>query len=319
MATKDSLMQDQDEFAAAHGEEIPAAPEQSEDEAFGLNMPEESQEIVDDNSGTGDAPTIAVDASPVGEEVAAEGGEVIAPGEAPPEEAGEAVEAPAEEVGETPAEEGAEGEMPAMTHNEQSWEGRLRKREAELKAREEALNEAPSVEGEAMGDISAVEASLAEDFGEDFVKSIKAIAKASAEQCAGEKVDGLHSNLAEVIADIKNSRAKRHFEDIFDAHPDFETISEGQEFRDWVSGQTGDEQAHTSRVIDSGSAREINQMLARYKAVLAQADAPGTENGGAHPSDLEVDDAEGVRSSGLRLPNAPVAASDDYEKAWAES
>ena len=56
--------------------------------------------------------------------------------------------------------------------------------------------------------------------------------------------------------------------------------------------------------------------------IQASAAKPEAEGAGAEPEqtdpavDQAMDDAEGVRSVGLKLPDAPKAAADDFAGAW---
>lgn len=305
MATKDTLQEDQNSFADSFNEDTPAPAEQTEDEAFGLNIPE-ADEVPDDNSGDSGDPAlmIAIEAAP------AEGAEEA--GEAPAAEL-QAEEAPAEEA---PAEI-----EPEMTQNDRTWEGRLKKREEELKAREEALkareegvdNEAAeeSAEGEGDGqvdDIEGMKSRLAEDFGQEFLDTIVAIAKSEASAVAGSHVDDIRNSVGDIINGINDDRARRHFETIHDAHPDFVEVSESPEFKEFVSNLPPTDRSEAERVIAAGSAREINALLTQFK-----------QSAGAAGNDDALEAAEGVRSSGIRLPKPPAAADDDFVSAWNES
>ena len=307
MATKDTLQEDQNSFADSFNEDTPAPAEQSEDEAFGLNMPE-ADEVPDDNSGDNGDPAlmIAIEAAPKEGE-----------GESAAEDA---AETPAEEAGESPAEQVAEGE-PEMTQNDRTWEGRLKKREEELKAREEALkareegadNEAAeeSAEGEGDGqvdDIEGMKSRLAEDFGQEFLDTIVAIAKSEASAVAGSHVDYIRNSVRDIINGINDDRARRHFETIHDAHPDFFEVSESPEFKEFVSNLPPTDRSEAERVIAAGSASEINALLTQFK-----------QSAGAAGNDDALEAAEGVRSSGIRLPKPPAAADDDFVSAWNES
>ena len=316
MATKETMQKDEEGFKAGFDEETPVPTELSEDEAFGLNM----DEVADSDSGEGDAAAVAVDL----DKAAAEAGEAApVEGEEQPAMEGEAVE------GQEPE---ADDEMPEMTQSERTWAGRLRKQEEELRQREAEFAEKAagnSDAGSAMdkssgGDdglvgVDEVRARLVEDFGDEFVDAIVAIAKASANAVATERVSEVSKTVEDVISDIRNSRARRHFEAIYDAHPDFVEASESQEFRDWLGSLTADDNANTMRVIESGSAKEIVDVLTRFKKWSASKNTADGEGGELPASDLEVDDAIGVRSSGLRLPETPAAGADDYKSAWEQA
>ena len=238
--TQESLKENDEQFGAAFDEDTPAVAEQTEDEAFGLNLP------ATDGATEGDSETDG------GELVTEAGTEDPAPVEetAPPDEA-LPVEPPAEEVAAAEAEAAAgEDDMPPMTQAEKSWEGRLRAREAELKALAAELDARkaegvePASEGQNEEAVEAIEEAvesgemspeeamrqLEEDFGPSFVKMIVAIAGKSAAEVADGKVSELGSTLRDVIDDIKNSRARRHFKEIYRVHPDFMDVADTDDF-----------------------------------------------------------------------------------------
>lgn len=269
------------------------------------------------------------------------------------------------------APDAADGTRKPMTEQQlRSWEGRLRKVEADLKAKADAAaaggpeQNGPVADGtntesqaadaleqvadeagdkgqtaleQAAGDAAdKVEsgemtpeqamASLAEDFGEGFVRMIEVIAKAAAGKTADEKVAGVNQAVEDVIGHIKDSAEQAHFEAIFQAHPDFYEISKSPEFDAFVAAGG----AEAKQIVEDGSAAQINKLLADFKAKVPakeaaqeaaaqpadEAAAAGAADGGA--SDDDIDAAEGVRSGGLQLPEEPRKAADDYEGAWKE-
>lgn len=310
--TQQSMDEDNAAFGNAFAEENVPAAEQTADEAFGLGLP-----AADDAAAEGDGET---DASPL----------VVEAGEAAAELP---AEPPAEEVAAAEAEAVAgDDAMPEMTQGEKSWEGRLRAREAELKALAaelegkknmpaemgehmespaEELAESPAEEVAEGGADAAEEAirQLSEDFGPEFVKMIVAIASKEASKAAGDQVQEVGQTVKDVIDDINNSRARRHFEDIFEAHPDFNEVGESEAFKSWIAALEPEKQTEAARITAGGSAREINRLLSEFKQSSGEA-------AGSSVDESALDDAEGVRSSGLRLPDAPAAGADDYAAAW---
>jgi hypothetical protein len=322
MATKATMQEDDTNYAAAFDEAPAAQPEATEDEAFGLNLPSESEELPSGDSGTGTAPSETID-------LTGAPGEPAAPTE--PTEPAAPVSDDLTDPGE--AAEGKGDDIEAKRQKIRSWEGRLKALKAEIGEGDEAPGEAPgealdAAAGEAPGeaaadapdDLTRIKAQLEDDFGADFVNAICAIAKAAAGDVAAEQVGGVSQTVQDLIDNLKDERSQAFYQSIVDAHPDFQEIADSPQFAQWVSSTTPDEQASLNRIIQSGTAKEINAMLTRYKSEGQGGDDPGAAGGGVPDSDMEsLDDAEGVRSSGLRLPNAPTPASDDYEKAWAES
>ncbi len=322
---------DQKAYADAFNEDSPAPAEPSEDEAFGLTPPAE------------DKPAEPEESEPAAEETPAVAVVVAAPAsetETPAEDAAE----PAEE----PADKGAPIDLAKETQRLKSWEGRLKKMEADLKA---AAAKAPSPEpvqetaAEALEDVgeqaeeagkpelaeAAEEAAdkvesgeltveramkmLSEDFGQDFVRMIEVIASAKAAEAGGKAAEGRFAEVGKTIEDVINSivddKARAHFEAIADAHPDFDEISQNPQFGEFVKSYPNGES-----IAEKGSARQITKMLDAFKA---QAQKPAEEAPApAAPAmeDPAADAAEGVRSSGMRLPEQPKPAASDYEAAW---
>lgn len=306
---------DEQAYAAAFDEDMTPVAEPSKDEAFGLTPPAEDAPAASDAGTEGEPPAVAM---------------IIAEDEPEPaaEQAGEPMPEPASE------DEGPTD--PKEIQRQKSWEGRLRAREEELARREAALrSQAQSTEGledaaekledsgetekakaveEAAdaiesGDMTAEQAMkvLADDFGPEFVRMIEAIAASKAEAAGrtiAERATGeLGKSVQSIIDNIVDDRERRHFEAIADAHPDFAEISENPEFAEFAKSYQDGE-----RIASEGSAREINKMLSDFKKSRQQE---------PRKPDPAVEAAEGVRSSGLRLPEAPSQA-DGYEDAWKE-
>lgn len=282
--SKEQSLQDEQDFGAAYDEDLPTPQARSDDDAFGL-VPDESVMAEDDGIPNS------------------------------PEEAQEAEEVETTDGG---------GHPPGLTLEEQrakSWEGRkqAQARDAAQEQPEEVMDqdpeEAPAQEEEAaevevsdvleeaaektegMGPDEALKA-LAADFGEDFAKMLSSIIDAKVAQVS----DGVSKSVNEIIDDIVDTKAKAHFEAIADRHPDFMDIAESEDFKAHCAANP-----ECAKVVESGTAREINKMLDAY----VQSKEPAQD-------DARMDAAEGVRSSGMRLPQQPSSTSD-YSAAWDEA
>lgn len=247
------------------------------------------------------------------------------------EQEGQPMESGAEEAAEgegapsaAPAEESMEGAEPEIGEGEhpasgmdikkemqrlKSWEGRLKAREAELKAKEQTPAGAPDVETAVAvmesQPIDEVMATLAEDFGDDFVAALNQVIEARASEIASkvadEKVGAVAGNVDQLISSLTDERARNHFEMISDAHPDFMDVAQMPEFRQWVESQG--EQAKAA--VQNGSARQVIKLLNDFKSA----------GQGAEP-DAAMMAAQSVKGrGGMRLPAKPEVA-DDYEAAW---
>ena len=166
---------------------------------------------------------------------------------------------------------------------------------------------------------------LSEDFGEDFVKMIRAIAGAEGRTAATQEVTTLRGDMSGVISTIADSRAREHFETIAEAHPDFNDVGQSEAFKSWAA-----EDPARQEIANGGSARQIIRMLGEFKAAAPAAPAGAAEDlpasdsadstslvDGDPDADEDLDAAEGVRSSnaGMTLPEAPAPAGG-YEDAW---
>jgi hypothetical protein len=324
MATSpEKAQQDQQDFASAYNEEQSAAPQQTEDEAFGIE-PEAHETLVEEEAEPMDAS-------------AAEGG---AEGQAGNDDQGSAPALVVIEPGATDSSDVQE-EDPKDIQRQKSWEGRLKAKEAELKAREEALN-APAestqepmeagetaseesaepavtekieetVEKVASGEMTADEAmaSLSQDFGEDFTKMLSLLIESKASEIAGktadERVSKVGGQLDSIVSEIVDDKSRMHYESIAEAHPDFEEVAGSPEFKEYIDAMDETAKDAAMQVIEQGSWRQIVKLLNSFKEAGKQPEQQD-ESG--------MDAAEGVRSKGaLQIPNKP-SNSKDYEESW---
>jgi hypothetical protein len=219
-----------------------------------------------------------------------------------------------------------------------SWEGRLKAREAELAAKGKApsddeasdkledvaenaaaggnqqLADAANAAAEAVeaGEISAEDAmkQLAEDFGEDFVKMVTAVVRVAARK----EVEPLASTVDEVVGNLNSREAREHFSTIASKHPDFQDIGKSAEFASFIDSLPADQKAEAARIKERGSAGEVIALIDAYKEASKPKQQPAPADTAAAEEDLES--MEGVRSGGVRLPERPKAAPDDFEGAW---
>lgn len=340
--TLEDLNNNQAAYEAAFAEDFPAPVEMSEDEAFGImpDVPAEDGASDGNSEHTGGDESAAVTLAETPETPEEEEAQAIAgtpePGEQVEEE-GEAEVAPS----------------PEDIQRQKSWEGRLRAREAQLAAREAELaaieaklkgeqparadggeiemddletpthENAESAEVEAMEDateqlesgkpLDAVMQSLRDDFGDDFVSAIESLVNAKAaeiaEQLVGEKVGNVSTTVQQLLADIEDRDQREHFKAIANAHPDFMELSKGEAMQSFLAGLPDDQRAAAEAVIEEGDSSDVIALLDAVK----EASKPQEQ----HADDETLAAAEGVRSTGMKLPEKPVQA-DDYSSAWNE-
>lgn len=230
-----------------------------------------------------------------------------------------------ERLEQVPAENGS-AELEKERQRLKSWEGRLKALDAQLKAREQAGTagtaaqagaESPEVQAATAAmetqPIDEVMATLAEDFGDEFVSALTQVIEARAAEIAGkvadEKVGAITGTVDQLISSLTDDKARNHFETIADAHPDFMEVAQSDAFKQWVDSLGGDKTAQAQSIIESGSARQVVKLLNDFKAAN-QDDQNNTM------SDAAMLAAQSVRGrGGMRLPEKPQVA-DDYEAAW---
>lgn len=218
-------------------------------------------------------------------------------------------EAPMEPMGDPEAMEPGEEMSPEDIQRQKSWEGRLRKREEELAAREAATANAPAVSGDA----AAAIAQLTEDFGAEFVKMIVAIAAGEASKVAAENVGGVSGTIDQLIADTRAAFTTMHYAAIADAHEDFMEVAESPKFKEWLESMPDDQRLEKEAVIQGGTAGKVIKLLNEYKDWCKQKDGAQAES-----DDYALDAASGVRSSSpVSLPSkAKRNPEEEYLAAW---
>ena len=329
MATTDQDLQEQDaEFTSAFNEPEAEKPEVNEDEAFGL-LPDATEDGTSSAEEQGEAPVVSIT---VDDEPAAE--------EAKPAESGQ----PPGMTKEEQQQKSWEGRLKAREAELQAREEALKALEEASKAGKPAAPEETPAEEQAEnaetgatlsevvkqvedGDLTADQAmsQLSNDFGPEFAKAVSALVKQAAldtaTKVADEKVGAVNKSIDDLISGITNKAARDHFEAIAEAHPDFAEIADGDDLKGYLASLPEDQKAKAENIIGNGSARQIVRLLDDVKK-FAAANTPKEEEMEPESTtpDPEVasamDAAEGVRSKGLRIPEKPSAAKDDYEAAW---
>lgn len=228
-----------------------------------------------------------------------------------------------------------------------SWEGRLKAREAELegKASKAGGEERDEQAADALEDVAATAdakgsseladaanaaaeaveageitpeqavAQLSEDFGEEFIKMIQAIVVATTKK----EVEPVTKTVDEVISNINSKEKRAHFKAIASKHPDFADVGKSDTFKAYIQSLPDSERAEAERVAKGGAAEEVISLLDAYKGSQAKPKADDPKPAAADTSggdDGGLEDLEGVRSGGVRLPEKPTPGNDDYAGAW---
>lgn len=348
-----------DDFENAFNEGAPEAVTQTEDEAFGITPSDDDTAaqpaedaapasgapaavtMVDENEGTSEtddaaaAARAANEANNEGAGNTAGGSESTATSEAggASEDTPAATDATAAAGEDDMGLDDTSDVPPEDMQKFKSWQGRLKKIEADLKAKlaaggapatpdaaadqaSDAISEVAS-DASASGDTALASAAtevadqvdageitpeqamkqLAEDFGEDFVRLIEIVARGTATKYADEKVGAVSKDVEGLIENLTNERERAHFEAIYDAHPDFVEVSKDPAFTEFVSASGKQD------VADRGNAKQINALISEFKS-SKEVDPGDTPNG------EPVVEAAAPASTGTPAQDAVVAAQD---------
>lgn len=308
------MAKDQDNFEALFNEGAALQEgEVTEDMAAGLDL----EEALEEQTEGAEMADSQADDGMAAEMSASEAAEGMDPPQAAAEDSAEAGAAGAEDA--APTNEAAELEKERQRLK--SWEGRLKARDAELAAKEQAAGRSDGAEMPDVATATAVMetqpldevmATLAEDFGDDFVSALNQVIEARAAEIASkvadEKVGAVAGNVDQLVASLTDDKARMHFETIADAHPDFMEVAQSDAFKQWVDS-LGDKTEQAKTVIESGSARQVVKLLSEFKA----AGQAGQSDMMDDPAMLAAQTVNG--RGGMRLPEKPQVA-DDYEAAW---
>jgi hypothetical protein len=134
----------------------------------------------------------------------------------------------------------------------------------------------------------------------------------------GDRLGKLEQDTQGVIDHLTSSAQRAHFQQIYDAHPDFvEVVKRSRRSRSSCSHRAAGRGGATA------APQAINKLITDYKATQAGAGHAGTADAGAAvpaqaaptaaPVDqTAVDAAEGVRSAGLRCRRSLASPADDF-------
>lgn len=167
-----------------------------------------------------------------------------------------------------------------------SWEGRLRKREDDLKRREEALENKPETQVETDDDTSAEgegDSESNDDDGselaealQDFPELAEPLSKLISKEVskATEAVrNEFQQQLTPVTQKIEagevaaeEAASEAHFNHVVEQHPDFNEIIESKALNTWIDNLPHKEAVKYEKVCNEGTANEVVEMLDRLKS-----------------------------------------------------
>ena len=234
-------------------------------------------------------------------------------------------EEPAEETPEDELESGQDEDPEEGAKEEQrrkSWEGRLKKREEELKAKELELmqlqQQAQSGEQRQEPTVETDEEdpdwqAMVDDLGEDLALRVRNQSQKVTQKALQAEIDKVRRELSEQITPLtqrqEQERAERHYQTIKQSHPDAIDLVKSGEVQQWVEEQPRYLQPAYQRVMEEGSAEDVVEMLDTFK----QSRGKPAQNQSKAPPQQAVRSRKGGRVRTAATPK------DDFDSAWDEA
>lgn len=173
-------------------------------------------------------------------------------------------------------------------------------------ARADAGESATAVDKQA----AAAEAAIAEgvdptlfgDFSEeDLTKGINHLINS---RVSAQVEAALAKHLMPIQQKHEQSEAEAHYQSIYAAHPDADSIAESKELADWVNAQPSFMRQACKDVLDSGSAQEVIELFDRFKQ------ATGATQADSKSSAADVKAAAKAAVAKAAKAEAPTSLSD---------
>jgi hypothetical protein len=117
---------------------------------------------------------------------------------------------------------------------------------------------------------------------------------------------------------VASLEAERHKTAVATAHPDFEAIASDPDLLAWIEEQPAFIASSLSRVVDTGTAEEVIELLDRYKKDRGRQRAAAREEKSRAAAERKARDAAAVKSRSAGPPREKEAA-QDFESAWIEA
>lgn len=107
---------------------------------------------------------------------------------------------------------------------------------------------------------NGVDPSIFGDFSEDaLAKGIATLVSQQVEARVGKALEPLHQKQAV-------DATKSHYDAIYTAHPDADSLAESKELSDWIGSQPSFVQAAYRQVLETGTTQDVIELFDRFKA-----------------------------------------------------
>lgn len=155
---------------------------------------------------------------------------------------------------------------------------------------------------------AAIEAGVDPDLFGDF--SEEALAKGIEKLVAQQVEQRVEKRLSEALQPIQqreqHSATEAHYNAIYEAHPDADSIAESQELADWIASQPSFTQSAMQQVLQSGSTEQVIELFSAFKSATHTEDT--TQQKTEVPKSKEEEIKEAAKKK-LKSQKAPVPAS----------
>ena len=243
-----------------------------------------------------------------------------------------------------PAKEAAElkERLNKIEQTTRSWEGRLsasdRQNNELKKERDELARKVAEYEeklkggGETAADVDAELEKLKKEYP-DFTEAMwgamqRALKKTQA--AVDSKIDTVVKEALKPLEErAANDSRERHFAAIAAAHPDFKEVAASKELTDWVESKPAYLRPGLKRVLEQGTAGEINELLTDFKASKKPPADPAAEAAAKKKAEDEaaaeakrkkkLEDAGAVKGRTGGVSTKGQADPDDFDGAWKEA
>lgn len=158
---------------------------------------------------------------------------------------------------------------------------------------------------------AAAEAAIAEgvdpelfgDFSEeDLAKGINNLVNS---RVSAQVEAALAQHLMPLQQKHEQSEAEAHYQSIYAAHPDADSIVESKELADWVNAQPSFMRQACEAVLDSGSAQEVIELFDRFKQATGT-----TQEAPARESEEDIKAAAKAAVAKAQTADAPTSLTD---------
>lgn len=117
---------------------------------------------------------------------------------------------------------------------------------------------------------------------------------------------------------VASLEAERHKTAVASAHPDFEAVASDPDLLAWIEEQPAFIASSLSRVVETGTAEEVIELLDRYKKDRGKQQAAAREEKSRAGAERRAREAAAVKSRSAGPPREKQAA-QDFESAWIEA